>query len=137
MNGLLSKNSLVELIWEIKSSNMGGALRLTCEKQKCVIYFLEGDVLFATSNVKAHRLRECLLKWNLVSTALLATIDEGLSDSDFSNRLLELELLDVPTLERALARQVEEVLRPSLLWTEGEWFYDPKVRLSQHRKCTF
>jgi len=109
---------------------MGGALRLTCDKYKCVIYFSEGDVLFVTSNVRAHRLRECLLRWNLVSTAQLATIDEGLSDSEFSNRLLELELLDVPTLERALARQVEEVLRPALLWTDGEWFYDPKVRLS-------
>jgi curved DNA-binding protein CbpA len=130
MNGPLTKNSLVELIWEIKSSYMGGALRLTCEKYKCVIYFSEGDVLFATSNVKAHRLRECLLKWNLASAAQLASIDEGLSDSDFSNRLLELELLDISTLERALARQIEEVLRPALLWAEGEWFYDPKVRLS-------
>ncbi len=130
MNGLLSKNSLVELIWEIKSSFMGGALRLTCEKYKCVIYFSEGDILFATSNVKAHRLRECLLKWNLASAAQLAPIDAGLSDSDFSNRLLELKLLDVPTLERALARQLEEVLKPALLWAEGEWFYDPKVRLS-------
>ena len=109
---------------------MGGALRLAHEKYKCLISFSGGEVFSATSNLRSQRLRECLLKWNMVSSEQVAAIDEGLSDLDFSNQALQLNVLNADALERALVRQAEDVLRPALLWTEGDWAYDPQLRVS-------
>ena len=129
MNGLLKTNPLIEIIWEIKSSSMGGALRLVHDKYKCVIYFAEGDVLFTTSNVKAYRLRDCLIRWNILSEDALAQIEDQVGDSELFNQLLERGLLTPEDLEQALAKQAEAVLKPALLWTEGDWAYDPTIRL--------
>jgi curved DNA-binding protein CbpA len=130
MNGLLREHPLVELFREMKTSQMGGALRLTHDRYKCVVYLSEGDVQFTTSNLKSHRLRECVLRWKIASTPQLADLNEALSDVELSAELLSRGIVDSTAMGVILGRQSEEVLRPALLWTEGEWSYDPRVRLS-------
>jgi len=60
----------------------------------------------------------------------IGTIDEGLSDSEFSNRLLELELLDVPTLDEPFARKSRKFLDQHCFGQTASGFTTLKVRLS-------
>src|SRR5207244_2165538 len=60
MQGQLSENPLAELIREINDTGLSGALRVSHDRAKVVVYFETGDLLFAASNLRAHRLRELL-----------------------------------------------------------------------------
>src|SRR5207237_2328644 len=60
MEGQLSEHPLAELIREGINEKLSGALRLTRERVKVAVYLAEGAVIFAASNLRAHRLSETL-----------------------------------------------------------------------------
>src|SRR5690242_15939111 len=60
MEGQLSEHPLAELIREGINAKLSGALRLTRERVKVAVYLAEGAVIFAASNLRAHRLSETL-----------------------------------------------------------------------------
>ena len=67
MNGKLSDQPLAELIREIGSKLLSGALRLERELAKTAIYFEKGRIVFAASNIRTLRLREYLKKKGVIS----------------------------------------------------------------------
>ena len=58
--GQLAEKPVAELIREIGEASVSGALRLARDRAKAVVYFENGDVAFAASNIRAHRLLEFL-----------------------------------------------------------------------------
>ena len=129
MQGTLAEHPLVELIREINRVGLSGALRLSHEQAKAVVYFDEGSPVFATSNVRAHRLRE-VLKRTGTDEAELAAYPVGLSDDELSKKLEETGRLTKDQLQAVRARQSSDVLRVALLWTEGQWQFDDRVRIA-------
>src|SRR5438046_8750496 len=71
MQGNLSEHPLAELIREIHAAGLTGALRLARERARAAIYFENGQLVFATSNLRAHRLRE-VVKRNGLTRAHVA-----------------------------------------------------------------
>ena len=67
MKGKLTDQPLVELIREISSKGLSGTLRLQHERVQSAVYFEEGQLVFAASNLRTLRLRAYLEKANLVS----------------------------------------------------------------------
>ena len=130
MNGQLGEQPLAELIREISSKSLGGRLRLEHERVKVVAYFDDGNFLYAASNVRTLRLREYLLKANLVSEQDLTQFNERVSDHDMIKVLCAQKLLTPTAAEQVQTKQVSDVLRLALLWTEGTWDFDPKSRLN-------
>ena len=53
MQGKLGEHPLAELIREITAAGQSGALRLSRGRAKVAIYFEEGRLVFATSNLRA------------------------------------------------------------------------------------
>ena len=131
MNGQLGEQPLVELIRELSSKSVGGRLRLEHERVKVVAYFDSGNFLYAASNVRSLRLREYLLKSNLVSEKDLTQFNERVSDSDIVKVLCAQKLLSSSAAEHVQTKQVSDVLRLALLWTEGTWDLDSKSRLNE------
>ena len=131
MNGQLSEQPLVELIREISSKAVGGRLRLEHERVKVVAYFDTGDFLYAASNVRTLRLREYLLKNSLVSEQDLAQFNDRVSDTDMIKVLCAQKLLTPSVAEQVQTKQISDVLRLALLWTEGAWDFDPQSRLNE------
>jgi tetratricopeptide (TPR) repeat protein len=127
--GQLDRNPLAELIREAQSTNLSGALRLTRERAKAAIYFDDGNVVFATSNLRTHRLCEVLLRDNV--NLQLENYPPQASDAELSQALLNNGQLTLSTLTLARKNQVADVLRVALLWTDGEWEFDPRVRLAE------
>jgi len=131
MNGQLSDHPLAELVQEISGARLSGALRLARERVKGVVYFGGGRVLAALSNLRALRLVEVLRRTGAVDAARLdPVVREGMSDEQAGVLLLRAGLLDEAGLRKLQDRRSREVLRELLRWTEGEWGFDPRVRLA-------
>ena len=131
MNGQLSEQPLAELIREISSKSLSGRLRLEQERVTVVAYFEAGGFVYAASNLRTLRLREYLKKSELVTDTDLAQFNERVSDNDLLKVLCAQKLLSATAAEQIQARQVADVLRLALLWTEGSWDFESRSRLDE------
>lgn len=129
MDGKLSEHPLAELVREITAAELTGVLRLARERARAAIYFETGQLVFATSNLRAHRLRE-VVKRNGLTDAHVAEFPTTTSDDDLAAAMIQRGLLSPRTLEAVRANQVRDVLRVALLWTDGTWEFDRRVRLA-------
>lgn len=129
MQGKLAEHPLAELIREITAAGLTGALRLARERAKVAIYFESGQLVFATSNLRVHRLREVAQR-NGLTEAHLAEFPVNTPDAELAAAMLERKTLQPETLAAIRAKQVSDVLRPALLWVNGSWEFDPRVRLA-------
>ena len=130
MDGQLSEQPLAELMREISAKSFGGRLRLENNRVQVVAYFENGEFVYAASNVRTLRLREYLLKSNLVSEQTLKQFNDRVSDSDVIKVLCAQKLLTPGGAEQIQVNQVSDVLRLALLWTEGTWQFDSRSRLN-------
>ena len=131
MNGQLGEQPLAELIREISSKKFTGRLRLQHELIKVAIYFIDGQIIYAASNIKTFRLREYLSKAKLVSTEVLDHIPNTESDLALARGLCKQKLLQADAAEQIQARQVTDILRLALQWFEGTWEFDYRSRLNE------
>ncbi|MBV8858139.1 MAG: DnaJ domain-containing protein [Acidobacteria bacterium] len=132
MNGRLSDQPLAELVREISEARLSGALRLERERAKAVVYFETGGVAAAVSNVRALRLVEVLRRSGVVDASRLyaAFGERVMSDEQAGATLVQSGVLDESGLKRLQERQSREVLGEVLRWTDGQWAFDPRVRLA-------
>lgn len=130
MAGQLQKHPLAELVREISSESLSGAVRLARERAKAVVYFNAGEVVYAASNLRAYRFSSCARRWNLLTEAQLAGVGESTPDLEAGAALLASGTLSREALDALTTRQVSELLCHALLWTEGHWDFDPRVRLA-------
>jgi hypothetical protein len=130
MNGRLSEQPLAELIRELKGAGLSGALRLARERVQAVVYVQAGALTHARTNLRAHRLTECLRRWGLVSEERLSAVGaEAMPEQAAVAALTEAGLVAAADLPALRARQTTDVLRLLLLWTDGVWSFDPRARL--------
>src|SRR5439155_4397169 len=129
MEGQISEHPLAELIREITTAALSGALRLSRDRAKVVIYFESGQLVFATSNLRSHRLRE-VVKRNGLTDAHVTEFPLKASDEELAAAMIQRGLLQPQTLAAIRANQVSDVLRLALLWIDGSWQFDPRVRLA-------
>ncbi len=132
MNGQLRDHPLAELINEITGARLSGALRLAHERVKGAVYFEDGEVVAALTNLRSHRLSEVLRreKGGAVAARLEELTGAGMSDEQAGAALVEGGELSAGELDAARGRQSVEGLRELLGWAEGEWAFDPRVRLA-------
>jgi curved DNA-binding protein CbpA len=128
MSDQLSEHPLAELIREVSVARLSGALRLQRERVKVVIYFAKGDLYYATSNLRGHRLTEVLKRAGIVSESLLNEIGLKKSDAELETELLRRRTATTETMQKAMTAQVTEILRTALSWTVGSWSFDPRAR---------
>jgi DnaJ-like protein/uncharacterized protein DUF4388 len=132
MNGQLSEHPLCELIREISAKNLSGRLRLQHDRIVVVTYFAEGNFLYAAANVRTLRLREYLLNKGLVFEEDLQRIGEKRSDLELASALVGENKIDAKTVEMLQLRQIADVLRLALLWTDGTWEFDHRSHLNEN-----
>ena len=131
MNGRLSDHPLAELVQEISDARLSGVLRLERERAKGAVYFDGGRVAAALSNLRAFRLVEVIRRSGAADPARLNThVGEGASDEQVGLVLMRTGVLDEVSLKKIQERQSKEVLFELLRWTDGEWSFDPRVRLA-------
>src|SRR6266705_2496827 len=88
MEGQLNKHPLAELIREIAATGLSGALRLVRESAKVAIYFRDGALVFAASNLRAHRLRE-VVKQGGLDDAQMSDLSATMPDDELAKALIQ------------------------------------------------
>ena len=129
-NGKLDQKPVAELIREIGEASASGALRLSRERAKAVVYFENGDVAFAASNIRAHRLVEFLKRTGILDESAAGSLDAKATDDEVLSLLVESRRIRADRVSPIRGNHVAEVLRGVLLWTDGDWQFDPRVRIA-------
>ena len=128
--GKLTEQPLAELIREISIKALSGTLRLESERMQTAVYFDKGQLIYAASNLRTLRLREYLVKRGLVSEKDQAKLANGLPDLELAEALAKDGTLRQKDIEALLVILVSDILRVSLLWTEGTWDFNVRARLA-------
>ena len=128
--GQLAQKPVAELIREIGEASASGALRLERDRAKAVVYFENGDVAFAASNIRAHRLLEFLKRTGILDESAASSFAPQATDDEVLKLLVETRRIRADRVGSIRASHVGEVLRGVLLWTDGEWQFDPRVRIA-------
>jgi curved DNA-binding protein CbpA len=129
MKGTLTEQPLAELIREISSKGLSGTLRLERERAQKALYFESGKLIYAASNLRTLRLREYLNKRGVVAEKDRASLENNLSDLALAAALSAKGTLKQKEVDGLLAALVADLLRVTLLWTEGTWEFDDRARL--------
>jgi curved DNA-binding protein CbpA len=128
MEGQLSQNPLAELIREIIDSELSGSLRMSREAAKVIVYFDAGQPVLAASNLRPYRLRE-VLKRNGFAPEFLDIYPASSTDEELAAALTQAGRITTEELEKARLKQTGDVLRAALLWIDGTWQFDQRVRV--------
>ncbi len=128
MNGDLGEQPLAELVREISQKVLSGTLRLQHERGKAAVYFADGEVIYAASNLRELRVAEYLMKQGLVSAKQLSKLGKR-SDMSLVSKLCADGVIDRAAVEPLIARQVADILRVALLWSNGKWEFDSRSHL--------
>lgn len=136
IQGNLGDKPLAELIRELGEASVSGALRLTRDRAKAVIYFENGVPIYAASNIRAHRLADFLKRTGIANDETLAQASPEAKDEELLNLLVTQHKVRAAEIANIRANQVAEILRATLLWTEGDWQLDARVRLAPELRVT-
>ena len=128
--GQLDQKPAAELIREIGEASASGALRLSRDRAKAVVYFENGDVAFAASNIRSQRLVEFLKRTGIMDEKAAGSMPPKATDDEVLVLLVESRRIRADRVSTIRASHVAEVLRGVLLWTDGDWQFDPRVRIA-------
>jgi curved DNA-binding protein CbpA len=134
--GQLENNSLAELIREICAQGLSGALRVAQDKAKSVVYCEGGGVIFAASNLRAHRLSDFLKRSQILNDEQFASLSPTTTDEALFALLARDNRMTPDALKTIRANHISDILRAVLLWTSGEWQFDSKVRIAGDTRVT-
>lgn len=130
MEGQLSEHPLAELIREGMNARLSGALRLTRQRVKVAVYFAGGAIVYGASNLRAHRFLETLKHDPSAKNLDLDSLPNAHSDEQLAALLSERGLVPNETIRAVREHQVADALRLALLWTNGIWEFDPRIRVA-------
>jgi len=128
-SGNLQINPFAELLAEVSQIKLNGSLRVARETQKIAVYFDAGEVVFAASNARPHRLFEVLLQAGRVTKDQLVTIPEFTNDLALKEYLLKFEPFEEKDFDALSSTKIFEILKTALAWRQGDWTFSPLVRI--------
>jgi curved DNA-binding protein CbpA len=131
INGNLTTHPVAELLVEIMQSRLSGSLRLSHHDSKTIVYMRDGEVVFAVSNQRRHRLFERLLQDGVITKQQLVAIPEFTNDFALVDRLREKHLYTEAEIKTLFTRQIEGILHDVIVWKEGVWVFSPLARLKE------
>ena len=133
--GQLTDFGALDLLREVQQRELSGTFRFAQENKKIAVYIETGKVIYAASNLRAHRLVVKLQQFNLLAAADAATL-ESLPDAELSQQLLSAQKISAEALTMTNNRIVSEIVGVGLGWTTGEWRFTPLVRVREEMRVT-
>ncbi len=127
--GKIHKLSAAELFAEIAQAKFSGSLRLVHAQEKVIVYFEIGEVVYAVSNARKHRLFEILLAEKILSKESLVKIDGFIHDQHLGKKLIEEDLLTQSIVDSIFSIQIKAIISTVWSWEEGTWLFSPLARI--------
>ncbi len=127
MHGSIADTAVSDLIAKIFFSKRSGVLRLSQDEIKKNLYFVEGGIVFAHSNLRAERLGEILLRLGKITEEEFQQVtietDQG---KRIGQALLEKGFISPAEIRAGVAYQVQQILYSLLNWDWGEYEFQEK-----------
>ena len=127
MHGSISDTAVSDLIAKIFFSKSNGVLRLSQDEVKKNLYFIEGGIVFAHSNLRTERLGEILLRLGKITEEEFqqATLEPD-EEKRIGQTLLDKGLIAPSEVKAGVAYQVQQILFSVLNWDWGEYEFQEK-----------
>lgn len=129
ITGNLREHPLAELLIEISQTRLTGSLRLSRDTQKSVVYFDAGEIVFAVSNGRAFRLFEIISRADKISRAKITKYADYANDFLLARHLTTDNKFSKTEIDALFTRQIEDILKDSFAWLDGEWVFSPLIRV--------
>lgn len=118
----LEKTPLPEILATINRYGVPGVLEVTREGVKKEIFFLDGDVIFATSTDRRESLGQYLVRSGEITKDQLARSSEELENTPGARHgevLVRMGFLSQSILGKSVRRQVQAIMWSLFNWNEG------------------
>ena len=129
--GDFQRHRFAELLVEIVQAKLSGSLRLAHAKQKTIIYFRDGSVVYAVSNAREQRLFSILLSRKRTDQKTLARFPNLANDLELAAALEEKGVFNESEIRELVTIQIESIIIDALTWQKGEWLFSPLARLRE------
>ncbi|QQS41321.1 MAG: DnaJ domain-containing protein [Acidobacteriota bacterium] len=129
VQGIVQRHPIPEILVEINQIRLDGSLRITNRDQKVIIYVEKGNIAFAVSNAREHRLFTILLAQGRVENKHLAGIDDFTNDFKLSHALVSKGLLSEEEIGEFFRFQIRAIVSTVIGWKTGNWVFSPLARL--------
>ena len=131
LKGTISAFPIAETMLEITQAALTGSLRIEHEEKKAIVYFLDGEAIYAVSNQRIHRLSEKLLEGGVIDRDFVARHRQVTNDLQFAEAVAGAKLISSDEIEFAMRELCEQVVKENLSLSEGEWTFSPNARLKE------
>jgi hypothetical protein len=129
MQGSLTDINVSDLVLQLYSTKKSGILRLSQGDVKKSIYFKEGSVVFAHSNLKHERLGEILLRLGKLSEEEFAQIATEMEEGRRLGQILyEKGFLSPYEITSGVSYQLQQILYSVFNWDSGEYEFLERER---------
>ncbi len=118
----LEKTPLPEILATINRYGVPGVLEVRREDITKEVFFLDGDVIFATSTDRTESLGEYLVRSGEITREQLARSSEELASTPGARHgevLVRMGFLNQGVLGKSVRRQVQSIMWSLFNWTEG------------------
>jgi two-component system OmpR family response regulator len=121
--GSLAVTSLADVLQHMTEAQSTGTLALHQDNVVKAIFVQKGEIVFATSTIKADRLGEVLLRHGVISKSAHRATTKVMQESGKreGETLVEMGILAPKALFEGLKLQVEEILVSAFLWDRGHY----------------
>ena len=127
----MQRHPVHELLSEISAAGLSGALRVENGQHKCIHYFNDGNVVYAASNSRQHRLFDLLMRSGQATKEQITTCRDFTNDHALAAYLEEKGLFDKQTFGHIFEQQLRDILLFTIDWNEGEWSFNALARIKE------
>src|SRR5262245_45178450 len=129
MQGNLSEINVADLVAEIYYSKKTGILRLSQGEVKKSLYFKEGSIVLAHSNLKHERLGEILLRLGKITEDEFNAVQKRLQQGiRLGQALYERGFLGSGEVTSGVNYQLQQIVYSVFNWDRGEYDFVERER---------
>src|SRR5262249_15054527 len=129
MNGYLGEVNVCDLVVQIYTMRKSGILRLSQHEVKKSLYFKEGTIVFAHSNLKHERLGEILLRLGKITEQEFKTVADKLkTGTRLGQALYEHGFLAQSEVTAGVSYQIQMIVYSVFNWEKGDYEFQERER---------
>jgi hypothetical protein len=131
LRGSLASFTLPELLSFLNTTRKTGTLTLASEGREAALFFHNGALVYASSNLEPFRLGQILLRKHLISRPDFARVDALMTSEGgrFGEIAIQQKLLTADQLRDFLKVQVSEIVFDCFVWGGGDFAFAHAVDL--------
>ncbi len=131
VSGQLQQHPVCELLNEISTAGLSGALRVEHGQHKSIIYFNDGKLVYAVSNARQHRLFDLLLRSGQITKEQVTAYKDFTNDQVLAAQLIEKGIFDKQTFRHIFGQQMRDIISFVIGWDTGEWTFNALARVKE------